>query len=429
MNDLTIKETTVSEPAAAEIPSRYRYESNLNQPSFKLLANVGRVLFGVKQAELPPATAAGHAQGLMQVDALADQVVADLYCEGGGGAALFNRVLAEGLDIDADIPESLKSFYQQVTTAPPWLEPERLENAIVTSHRVGRIGLYGLAMLGLLAGYSNPDLAKPLVATGALTGDSTFRRVNYTSAFWMEVTKDADALKPGHAGFNTAIHVRIKHALARRHILKKTEWKTEQWGLPINRSDSAITNVGFSTMFVLSSKLLGFRITNQEFDDVLHLWRYLGYLLGDDDRLLPKNAEEAVQALGFVAAGNDNIPDKDSIQLANDLLESFKQKGRGPWLEFSGFFKNLFYRAYAQYLIPRSQHRALQLPGSYGLFLLVALQTPLILVIDNFRHYTRVLTPLFKKLGRRGQNVFIRNRFAIADSKYQSNSSNESMQN
>lgn len=418
----------IDNPDALDVPTRYTYYKNLSGKSYKLLSLVGRVAFGVKNAELPKDIADLHAKSLMKSDTLADDVVNDLYRDGGGGAKLFHKVMKEGLDVEEEVPESLRKFYTQVTTIPDWVDHDRIARGVATSHRLGRIGMYGLAMLGLLAGYSNSDLGKPLVATGALTGDSTFNRINFTSAFWIEVTEDAHALDIGSKGFDTAVHVRIKHALVRRNILRKPDWQLNDWGVPINTSDSAITNVGFSCMLILSSKLLGFRITNEEFADVLHLWRYIGYLLGDDDRLLPKTAEEAVQALGFVAAGNDNIPDKDSITLANDLIDSFKQKGRGPALEFSGRFKNLFFRSYAQYLIPPAQHKGLKLPGSYGLFLVVALvQTPLILIVDNFRHYTKFLTPVFQKVGRRGQKIFIRNRFRIADAKYQNVSSNEAV--
>lgn len=414
-------------PGAADVPTRYTYEKNLSCQSYKLVSLVGRVLFGVKNTQLPAETAKLHADSLMRSDTLADNVVNDLYSQEGGGGKLFKKVMDNGLDIDEDVPESLQLFYKQVTTQPEWLDLERLDRGIKTSHRLGRLGMYGMAMLGLLAGYSNPDLGKPLVATGALTGDSTFKRINYTSAFWMEVTESVEALQMGGKGFETAVNIRIKHGLARRHIASKEDWQLNDWGLPINTSDSAITNVGFSSMLVLSSKLLGFRITNKEFDDILHLWRYLGYLLGDDDRLLPKNTEEAIQALGFVAAGNDNIPDKDSITLANDLINSFKQKGRGPFLEFTGFFKNFFYRAYAQFLIPPPQHKGLKLPTSYGLMVLVALQSAVIAVVDNTRHYTKIFTPIFEKVGRRGQNIFIRNRYRIADAKYEALSSNESI--
>lgn len=196
----------VNDANAVDIPSRYTYDKNLDSSSYKLLSLVARTLFGVKNTQLPEETAKLHAESLMQSDTLADNVVNDLYCESGGGAKLFKRVMQEGLDIDEDIPESLKVFYNTVTTEPEWLDRARLANGIATSQRVGRIGMYGLAMLGLLAGYSNPDLSKPLIATGALTGDSTFNRVNNTASFWIDVTESADSLNVGGKAFNTSMH-------------------------------------------------------------------------------------------------------------------------------------------------------------------------------------------------------------------------------
>lgn len=421
----------IDHPDAVDIPSRYTYYKNIDGKGFKMLKKTSRFLFGSTNAELPPDIAQLYGTSLMKTDTLADHVVRDVYSQ-EGGAKLFSQVMKKGLDnVDVprdEIPEALVNFYNAATTMPDWVDEDRLEKGIIVSQRLGRVGLYGLSTLGLLAGYSNPDLTKPLIATGYLTGDSTFRRVNFTSAYWMEVTESVEAIKRGGKGFNTAIHVRIKHALARKQILSQPDWQLNDWGVPINTSDSAITNFGFSSMLVISSKMLGFRITDEEFSDVLHLWRYIGYLMGDDDRLLPKTPEESLQTLGFVVAGNNNIPDKDSLRLAKDLIESFKQKGRGPKLEFTGRFKNMFYRAYAQYLISPQQHKDLELPTSYGLFLLLPLmQVPITAVLDNTRHYSKVLTPVYQKVGRRGQKQFMRNRFRIANTKYQSLSSNEQM--
>lgn len=410
-----------------EYPTRFTYYNNLDCAAHKLLSLVGRFLFGVKDIEMPKERVMLHAAAMMKADELADRVAQDVYFGGKGGPALFNKVMKEGLDIDEEIPDSLRELYTQVTTEPEWLDRERLKRGIATQQRLGRVGLYGLATMGLLAGYNNPELGRPLIATGALTGDGSFNRINYTSAFWMEVTEDG-GLDMHAKGFSTAVHVRIKHALVRHQLMNDEDnpWNIKDWGLPINTSDSAITNVGFSSMIVMGSRMTGFRVTNKEYEDILHMWRYVGYLMGDDDRLLPKTVEEGMQALGFVAAGNDNIPNEGSIRLGNDFLESFKQKGRGSFLEFTGFFKNLFYRCYASFMIPGPQHRALKLPGSYGLWLWIPLfQTPLIFLLDNFRHYTKVFNPLFKKLGRRGQNIFITNRFKIADSSYKNLSSNE----
>ncbi|MCP4125191.1 MAG: DUF2236 domain-containing protein [Bacteroidetes bacterium] len=180
-----------------------------------------------------------------------------------------------------------------------------------------------LGDLALCGGYANPDITKPLVFTGALKGENTFDRISETSQFWVDVTRKG-ALEIGAKGFKVAIRVRMMHAIVRQRILQHKEWKNNEWGWPINEADSLSTNVGFSMAMIFGCKMLGFRISNRKIEAVLHLWRYIGFLMGDDHEWLPKNAAEGLQCLLLINLSNRNIPDEGSRELAMDYLMNFK---------------------------------------------------------------------------------------------------------
>jgi hypothetical protein len=62
----------------------------------------------------------------------------------------------------------------------------------------------------------------------------------------------------------------------------------------------------------------------------LHLWRYVGYLLGVDDVLLPADEQSAARAL-FMVGVSQPRPDADSVILARALHELPLRFARDPF--------------------------------------------------------------------------------------------------
>ena len=235
---------------------------------------------------------------------------------------LMNKVLEQGIDEEDDVPDSFKQLIQEANTAPVWLDRNKVEHGAAICRRLGSHAMAVLGDLALLGGYANTDISKPLVFTGALKGDSTFDRISETSQFWFDVTRKG-ALEKGAKGFKSAIRVRMMHAMVRQRLLQNPKWNSELWGLPINEADSLATNVGFSMAMIYGCKLLGFYLPNKDIEAVLHLWRYIGYLMGDDADWLPKTTEEGLHCLLLIHLSNENNPDEESKTFAKDYLNSF----------------------------------------------------------------------------------------------------------
>ncbi len=62
------------------------------------------------------------------------------------------------------------------------------------------------------------------------------------------------------------------------------------WGRPMNQFDLAMTNLAFSSVVLLGIRALGIFPSKQETESFLHFWRYVGWLMGIDEKwLIEKN--------------------------------------------------------------------------------------------------------------------------------------------
>src|SRR4029079_10235172 len=120
------------------------------------------------------------------------------------------------------------------------------------------------------------------------------------------------------AGFKSVIRVRLMHAFV-RHKLLRSGWETDRWGGPINQADMAGTVLSFSVTYLIGLRLLGFVIPRRDREALVHLWRYVGRLLGVSDTLLPATEKESLRLLWLVAA-TQHGPDDDGRALARALL-------------------------------------------------------------------------------------------------------------
>jgi hypothetical protein len=68
-------------------------------------------------------------------------------------------------------------------------------------------------------------------------------------------------------------------------------------GTPINQADMAYTVVTFGHIPLEAMGLLGVRFSQREKDGIYHMLRYVGYLLGVDEDILPSNANESARLL------------------------------------------------------------------------------------------------------------------------------------
>jgi hypothetical protein len=296
------------------VPSRFRNPVDDPDP---VLAKRYRTLFSRPIGAPLPAQVELLKDALMVGDPLMDAWLARAdQLPREDATRLLEQALATGIDHVAAAPAELVALFRQLETVPLWVDERRLELGARVSRRAGILGHFVLADFGLMGGYRSAAVAKTLIRTGKLRDTATERLIQ-TGRFVTAVTEPRDML-PGKPGYAFTIRVRMVHARVRRGLSEWPGWSTERWGLPINQSDTLGTNLLFSIGFIEGCRQWGLRFTDEEVDAVVHLWRYVGYLIGIDERLLPSDADAARRALYLVGTSQPN-PDADSVELARAL--------------------------------------------------------------------------------------------------------------
>ena len=84
------------------------------------------------------------------------------------------------------------------------------------------------------------------------------------------------------------------------------------------------TEILFSIVLVLGLRQLGCLIEDDEADAYVHLWRWIGHVMGVAPELAPANAREAIRH-GELIDLTSTDPDDDSRALVDALLRSTEQ--------------------------------------------------------------------------------------------------------
>ena len=255
------------------------------------------------------------AAGLDETDSLGDAVVAASRDLPGGG----RQAIDDWLDGSSSIPSSLRELLEPMAEAPDWVDWARIGRASVAYWRGGLLTPLALNCAALAAGYRSGAGVKPLTMTGRLVR-MAYRRQQET-ARWALAATAPGGLRRGAPGFKETIRVRIVHATVRRRILAGGRWQPEHWGAPINLTDTAYGIAGeFSTVPVAALQDAGLHYSAAERDDIQHLWRYVGHLLGLPGDLLA-DSEERAHTMIAIKELTDTPADEDSRTLVHALIQ------------------------------------------------------------------------------------------------------------
>ena len=256
---------------------------------------------------------------LYEWDRHGDQLVLDLHEKKGfarGNASLTSFL--KGDLLPADETNIWSNFFSKFIIEPEWLDHQKLQLGAELCRRAGLSSLIVLRDYCLMGGYESAAINKPLIYTGALKKGAV-KRLTDTVNFWVHITKE-NGLHRDAEGFRQIILTRIIHSYSRINILKKTDWDSNKWGIPINIWDMLATNLGFSLVYLVGLRKIGIQPSHKEVEGLFHFWKYVGYLLGIPLELLPNNENEAIEALYFWTM-TQREGDDDSKSLAHTLQE------------------------------------------------------------------------------------------------------------
>jgi ER-bound oxygenase mpaB/B'/Rubber oxygenase, catalytic domain len=188
-------------------------------------------------------------------------------------------------------------------------------------------------------------------------------------------------------GFRLTLDIRMLHARTRRAMLNSQDWDIGRDGMPISQAYLAAMSAFLSAFWLQGLRRIGVRVSAEESEAIMQLWRYSSHLLGVDPELLFTTEEEAIRFTERLLA-SEPPPGEAAKLLMNALFEAIptvlEQNGwRGRLLQkaFQGLAYTLFGAEQAKELgIPRTIWRhapRLIAPAMAGLSLLNLLAPPL----------------------------------------------------
>ena len=223
--------------------------------------------------------------------------------------------------------EAVEGLFDSVRRVPDWVDWGQIERARGLFERTGMFGGFVLSLRALMGGYVAPAGNKPLAFSGRLREQAP-RRVAETARFVTAVCAPG-GMRPGGQGWLITLHVRLMHAQVRRLLWATGRWDQARWAAPINQHDMLATTLLFSEVYVEGLRLFGFDVSEEEREDWVALWRWVGWVMGTEAELLPRDYAQA-SALRELIQRTQGPPDQDSRDLVAALLAGPAELPGGP---------------------------------------------------------------------------------------------------
>ncbi|ANN14378.1 hypothetical protein SD37_01040 [Amycolatopsis orientalis] len=324
-----------------------------------------------------------------------------------GGRKTFEQALRQGIDSVEGAPKELEAFFRDVEATPYWVDQDRLERGARAITRAGLLGLFPLGDVSLMGGYLASRATKSLVGTGEIEYKAA-RRLVETATWWIHVTTPG-ALVPGGHGYESALRVRVVHAHVRAAMNRREDWDYAAWDRPVNQVQTAGTLLLFSLVYVFGTQLLGLRYSARERADILHLWRYVGWLMGVDEELLPAGEDDAWRLLWLLAT-TEFIPDDDSKRLAAALMKAHAGigEGRGAFGKVLAHVSVAGHGAISRLLLGKSNADFLELPDDPLAQAAVVAVAGANFAAETVRRLVPGATALQERIGAAGRRHYLR---------------------
>ena len=317
-------------------------------------------------------------------------------------AHLVEMAIRDGIGSLKDPPQTLKALFDTLEARPKWLDDDLLALARKTVRRSGPLGNWLLVNVALMGGYRYEGVIQPLLMTGRLT-EYAPKRLADTTQFVQDVLSTS-GLERGAKGYAASIRVRLLHAHIRFHLRDHKEWSHERWGAPVNQADMVATLLLFSLSYLVTSEALGLKFSPREAESVIHLWRYVGLLLGVDEPLIPKTEAEARQSF-YLVGMSQSLAGPEAATLGRALHEVPIKLASGRLEKLQARLAMSIRSGVSQLFLGDEAMAHLGVPSSLFRFLLMG-AVPAIYTLERIRPRIPMLNELITTLGGYWQDQY-----------------------
>ena len=266
-------------------------------------------------------------------DPPADAVVRRIFADGEVDAVnRLMKALVRNDDVPVrDLPRVVRDYLDTTDDLPSWADQDKiaLGERFFGQHGPGCV--MALACASLPACYAARKGVQVLHLTARLQTDPV-RRIGETAQLTLDVMAPG-GLSAGGSGVRDAQKVRLMHAAVRHLIGTHAAWDSG-WGVPINQEDLGGTLLAFSIVVVDSLRQLGVTVSGEQIDAYLHAWNCVGHVLGVDERVFTRDADDA-RALWRRIAERQWAPSPEGQDMTRALIEAMERATPGTM--FDGF--------------------------------------------------------------------------------------------
>lgn len=221
----------------------------------------------------------------------------------------------EGL---ADAPDQVREFFEKVEAVPEWFDPTQVNKGCAAFHRNSTM-FVGAFVAGVLVEGFATLISKSFCITGRVI-DQGVRRLKQNNLHLMEIMLPGGLERYGD-GWKLSMRLRLVHARIRLMLKYSQDWDTEAWGMPISAAHIGLATTVFSALLLKRAESLGVKLSQEERNSFIMIWRYTGYLMGVPESIL-FDSEQSALHFQRVGAACEPPPSSESIIMANALINS-----------------------------------------------------------------------------------------------------------
>ncbi len=233
-----------------------------------------------------------------------------------------HRVIAAGMEQRDDVlsaaPPAVQEFFAKVSPPPPWLDLRALVPGMRAYHQYSDLFIAVHVTAVLVSGFSTM-ISKSFFRTGRLT-DYGVRRLQQNNRHLIEICLPGGLERQGD-GWKLSVRIRLVHAQIRRLLRQPGEWDEHRDGVPVSAAHMAFASAAFSSLLVDQVRRVGARISQEEAESFVQIWRYVAWLFGVPETILFRDFDDGLELcrIGFLC---EPEPDEESVLMANALINS-----------------------------------------------------------------------------------------------------------
>lgn len=233
-----------------------------------------------------------------------------------------HRIIAAGMEQRDDVlstaPAAVQEFFATVSAAPPWLDLPSLVPGMRAYHQYSDLFI-AVHVTGVLVSGFSTMISKSFFRTGRLT-EYGVRRLQQNNRHLIEICLPGGLERDGDA-WKLSVRIRLVHAQIRRLLRQSGEWDERHDGAPLSAAHMAFASAAFSSLLVEQVRRVGARISQEEGESFVQIWRYVAWLFGVPETILFRDFDEGLELcrIGFLCEPG---PDEEAVLMANALINS-----------------------------------------------------------------------------------------------------------